>query len=330
MDVNLALTWTSALSDTVMNVPGTYLRLSVTDRCNLRCTYCMPADGIGARPDAAVLSFEQILSIVRTLDAHTPLRKIRLTGGEPLVRKGVVALVAMLAQALPETAICLTTNGLLLRRHAGALAAAGLQRVNVSLDSLDPERFRAITRGGDLSRAIDGVRAAVEAGLTPVRLNCVSQRGLNDDETGAMVEFALAEGVELRFLEMMDIGEARQHTPRRYVSSGELLQHLSNRYELSWEEAEGTATSFELRDGDRHTRVGFISPVSDPFCSRCDRLRLDSHGRLYTCLMTDQYVDLAAALRDSPDTLPQVIHEAVCDKAPRSSGRHDPMSAIGG
>ncbi len=309
---------------------GTYLRLSVTDRCNLRCTYCMPSEGIGARPDAAVLSFEQILAIVGALHARTPLRKIRLTGGEPLVRKGVVALVAMLAQALPDTEICLTTNGLLLQRHAGALADAGLQRVNVSLDSLVPERYRAITRNGDMTQAIAGIRAAVRAGLNPVRINCVTQRHFNDDEAESMVAFALLEGLELRFLEMMAIGEARQHTSQRYVSNGELLQRLSRRFDLQWEEAEGTSSTFALSSGGRSTRVGFISPVSDPFCSRCDRLRLDSHGRLYTCLMTDQYVDLAQTLQDHPDELARVIDDALCTKAPRSSGRHDSMSSIGG
>lgn len=310
---------------------GTYLRLSVTDRCNLRCTYCMPAGGIGARPDAAVLSFEQILETVRALNAHTPLRKIRLTGGEPLVRKGVVALVAMLAQALPETEICLTTNGLLLPRHARALADAGLQRVNVSLDTFDPGKYETITRGGDVTQALAGILAAVDAGLTPVRVNCVSQRGLNDDEIEAMVDFALDTGVELRFLEMMSIGEARQHSRTRYLSSGELLQRLTKRYEMSWEGAEGTSTSFTARRGDRQTRIGFISPVSDPFCSRCDRLRLDSHGRLFTCLMTEEFVELAPLLGGPPDALTQTIHDAVCAHVPRKGGgRSDSMSSIGG
>lgn len=310
---------------------GTYLRLSVTDRCNLRCTYCMPADGIGARPDAAVLSFEQILRTVGALHAYAPLRKIRLTGGEPLVRKGVVALVAMLAQTLPETEICLTTNGLLLPRHARDLAEAGLQRVNVSLDTFDPEKYRAITRGGDVTQALAGILAAVDAGLTPVRVNCVSQRGLNDDEAEAMVAFAMDTGVELRFLEMMSIGEARQQSRARYVSSGELLRRLSDRFEMSWEAAEGTSTSFTAREGTRHARIGFISPVSDPFCSRCDRLRLDSHGRLFTCLMTEESIELAPLLEGPPGALAKAIHDAVCSHVPRKGdGRRDPMSSIGG
>jgi cyclic pyranopterin phosphate synthase len=291
----------------------------------------MPADGIGAQPDAAVLSFEQILTAVRALHGYSPLRKIRLTGGEPLVRKGVVALVAMLAQSLPETQICLTTNGLLLPRHANALADAGLLRVNVSLDTLDPEKYRAITRGGDVTQALAGILAATDAGLNPVRVNCVCQRGLNDDEAEAMVAFALDTGVEMRFLEMMSIGEARHQSRTRYVSTGELLQRLSRRYEMSWESAEGTATTFTARDGARQTRVGFISPVSEPFCSRCDRLRLDSHGRLFTCLMTEDCVELAPLLDGPEGALDGAIHSAVCSHVPRKGeGRRDPMSSIGG
>ena len=320
-----------ALSDTGMNVSSTYLRLSVTDRCNLRCTYCMPAQGIGATPDAAILSFEQIIEAVDALNAARPLRKIRLTGGEPLVRKGVVALVAMLAQALPDTEICLTTNGLLLPRHAAGLAEAGLARVNVSLDTLDPDRYRTITRGGDVVEAIRGIRAAVNVGLIPVRVNCVTQRGFNDDEFESLVAFALHEGIELRFLEMMDIGEARRHTQARFISSGELLQRLSGPFDLSWDQAEGTAVTFVASGGGKQTRVGFISPVSEPFCQRCDRLRLDSHGRLFTCLMSEDSVDLTPLLDSSPAALAEVIHNAVDGHIPKKGkGRRDPMSAIGG
>ncbi len=310
-----------------------YLRLSVTDRCNLRCTYCMPPQGVVPSDLGAVLSFEETLIIVRAIDAVAPLARIRLTGGEPLVRKGVLDLVELLHEALPRAELCLTTNGVLLARFADALRAAGLARVNVSLDTLDPDRFRQLTRGGDLAPVLDGIRAARDAGLTPVRVNTVVQQGFNHDEIEALARFALAEGVQLRFLERMAIGEARRRDNDRYLPSAEVLQRLRDAFQVQPGATEGTATWYELSAGRATTALGLISPVSHPFCGRCDRLRLDARGRLWPCLMSGDRTELRPLVRgpDARRALTAAVTETLaCKAAGQGDGRDEPMSAIGG
>ncbi len=312
---------------------GTYLRLSVTDRCNLRCFYCMPDEGIRPSPRDQILSFEDTLQLVRALDRETALTKIRLTGGEPLVRKGVVEFVGMLARAFPAAELCMTTNGLLLERHARDLAEAGLRRINVSLDTLVPQRFRELTRGGELGKVLAGIRAARAVGLAPIRINRVALEGLNDDEILPFVHFALDEEVEVRFLELMDIGEARGLSHQFFLSGESILRPIAEQYSVRELHPEGTAVPYEVSDGERTARIGLINPVSNPFCSRCNRLRLDTRGQLFSCLHSEHSVDLASCLRstDPRDRLRRTIREAVCAKAPpRGANRISPMSSIGG
>jgi GTP 3',8-cyclase len=310
-----------------------YLRLSVTDRCNLRCTYCMPAQGVQPADLGTVLSFEETVTVVRTIDEVAPLHKVRVTGGEPLVRKGLTELVAHLAEALPAAELCLTSNGVLLERFARDLAAAGLARVNVSLDSLQPERFARLTRGGELAPVLTGIRAARAAGLGPVRFNCVVQRGFNHDEVVSMTRFALDEGLQPRFLERMAIGEARDAAPAQFVSSAEILAWLGEAFAVQPRERAGTAAWYDVSDGATTTRVGLISPVSEPFCHHCDRLRLDARGRLWPCLMSADRIELRPLVRgpDARRSLRAAVAEALSHKTGQAGvGRDEPMSAIGG
>ena len=310
-----------------------YLRLSVTDRCNLRCTYCMPSQGVELLRPGELLTFEEIRAVARAIDSVIPLTKIRITGGEPLVRRGITSLVSMLHEGLPAARLCMTTNGIRLSRFSRGLREAGLERVNVSLDTLDPDRYRRVTRGGELARAIRGIRTARTAGLRPVRLNCVVQRGFNDDEVPALTQFALQEGLELRFLELMAIGEARAGASQRCLPSAEVLERISARFEVFHLGEEGTARRYEVRDGPRSIQLGLLSPVSEPFCSRCDRLRLDAKGRLWPCLLSMDRLDLAPLVRGPmrPGEIERTVRAALRHKSiVATSTREDPMSAIGG
>ena len=222
---------------------------------------------------------------------------------------------------------------MLLERHVRGLKDAGLERINISLDTLDPDRYRELTRGGDLARVLGGIRAAQEAGLTPIRINRVALDGLNDDEILPFVQFALDEEVEVRFLELMDIGEARGLSHQFFLSGESILQLIAQRYSLRELPPEGTAVPYEVSDGERRTRIGLINPVSNPFCSRCNRLRLDTQGQLFSCLHSEYSVDLASCLRSAQphDSLRQTIREAICSKTPpRGANRVSSMSSIGG
>jgi cyclic pyranopterin phosphate synthase len=313
-----------------MAMDSVYLRLSVTDRCDLRCGYCMPA-GDAPHVDARrIASFEEVVRLTTALAHAAPLRKIRLTGGEPLVRRDLPTLVRQLAQAHPDTELCLTTNGQRFAPLARDLAAAGLHRVNISLDTLDPGRFRRLTGGGSLERTIEAVDAAVDAGLLPVRLNRVSLRGINDDEVGDFVRFALDHGAEARFLELMSIGPARTWVRRRRLTGDAVTEVLSRHFEVARLGAEGTSIQLEIRDGDRRTRVGLISPVTRPFCGRCDRLRLDHLGRLFGCLHDDAGTDVLGPLRLGEEVVELFVSVLSRKAVPIGRSRRGPMSAIGG
>jgi GTP 3',8-cyclase len=309
-----------------------YLRLSVTDRCNLRCRYCMPADGVEPAPEGSILAFEEIRTIVNALHAVMPLRKLRVTGGEPLVRRDLPELVSTLSADLPSTRLCMTTNGALLDRNAEVLRGAGLSRVNVSLDTLDPQRYRELTRGGSLHRALQGIEAAQAAGLKPVKVNCVVQRGFNDDEVVDLVDFGLRTGVMIRFLELMPVGESRTLAEDRFVQAAEILERLSSRFQMRRLRDDGTATLYEAQRGSLSTQVGLITPVSSPFCGRCDRVRIDARGQLFACLHSADPVQLGPALRGSQPVmgLDRLLREALVHKIRNPAHRSGPMSAIGG
>lgn len=321
-----------------------YLRISVTDRCNLRCVYCMPPEGVPWRPRAEILRYEDIVQVVQAA-AELGVRKLRLTGGEPLVRAGLPDLVAMLACMPGIEEVSLTTNGVLLDRLAEPLAAAGLARVNISLDTLRPERFAAITRLGHFEDVWRGIMAAEGVGLTPIKLNCVVIRSLNDDELPDFARLTLAHPWHVRFIELMpignqsDCGEGMPAQGERFISVAQMKARLAQvgpPVPVGPVAGSGPARVYQL-PGALGT-VGFISPVSEHFCATCNRLRLTADGRLRPCLLSDLEVDLRPCLQNGaqPVQLKALIDQAVQAKPQghRLPERIFPegrtMSAIGG
>lgn len=268
-----------------------YLRISVTDRCNLRCVYCMPEEGMSFEPDHRILTYEEITEIVKVL-APMGVRKLRLTGGEPLVRKGLDRLIAMLAAIPGIEDIALSTNGIYLASFAQALKAAGLTRVNISLDSLVPERFARITRGGDVAKVLRGLAASRLAGFDPIKLNVVLMKGINDDEVEPLLRMTQEQPIHIRFIEYMPIGHEGFGWKAGYMP----LTHVLDTCErLGWHYAScrdiqgnGPAESYKL-EGAAGT-FGLIHPVSDHFCGSCNRLRLTADGNIKPCLYwSDEY-----------------------------------------
>ena len=290
--------------------PPFSLRVSVTDRCSLRCAYCRPATGRHDVQGDERLSYKEIVRFVRVVAARYGLSQVRLTGGEPLVRPQIETLVEMLA-AEGVSDLALTTNGQQLAELAGPLKHAGLLRVNVSLDTLDPARFSAITRGGSLRKTLSGIEAALQAGLRPVKLNMVVMRSLNDDEVGGLVRFAMEHDCQVRFLELMPIGVAAADFENRFVSSAEVRARLGPEFTLYPlpVDPHDTSRNFIASDGrGRTATVGFISPYSEPFCAGCWRLRLTAAGELMGCLARPERIPLASLLRGGT----KVDVEAIC------------------
>lgn len=286
-----------------------YLRVSVTDRCNLRCVYCMPKDGIEFQPREEILSYEEILAVVR-LGATMGLRKVRLTGGEPLVRHGIVDLVAMINGVPGIEDISLTTNGISLARLAEPLARAGLRRVNVSLDTLRPERFNQITRLGQYGDVVGGIDAARAAGLSPIKINVVGMRGINDDEVLDFARSTYEQDWDVRFIELMPFLEEQETCIKDtslvlgFVPAEEIRRQIEaelGRLEPSQTKVgSGPARYFKLSGAKGN--IGFISPVTqDHFCESCNRMRLTAEGKLRPCLLTDHEVNLKAILRGGRD-----------------------------
>ncbi len=276
--------------------PLASLRLSVTDRCNLRCRYCMPEDEYVWLPRASILTFEELERVVRVF-AGLGVRKVRLTGGEPLLRQDLPALVQLIARIRDIEDLALTTNGLLLAKQAAALRAAGLRRVTVSLDTLRPERMLAFAKSARHADVLAGIRAARDAGFEHLKLNSVVIRGFNDDELGDLIEFGRAEGAELRFIEYMDVGGATHWSMDQVVSQGDMLAALAQRYgPITPVPGDGRAPAerFRLPDG---TTFGIIASVTAPFCRTCDRSRVTADGTWFLCLYAGQGVDLRAPLR---------------------------------
>lgn len=289
----------------------TYLRVSITDLCNLRCRYCMP-DGVCQKQHEDILSFEEVTEIVEAA-AHLGVKKIRITGGEPLVRKGCVELVRMVAAVPGIEEVDMTTNGVLLSRYASELKEAGLRRVNISLDSLKPEKYADITGGGDLNAAWAGVRAAFDAGLTPVKINTVLIGGFNDDEISDFVALTKTYPVELRFIELMPMGG--KFGKNAYVPGETVLQTVPQLRPIPHDG--GVAQLYQLPDGKG--RVGLISPLSRHFCGTCNRLRLTSEGNLKPCLHSSQEI----LVRGKHGTqLVETLREAILNK-PQMHGTLD-------
>ncbi len=318
---------------------ATDLRISVTDRCNLRCTYCMPADGLVWLPREVVLSDDEIVRLVRIGVERLGIREVRFTGGEPLVRPGLAAVVAAVARLRPRPDIALTTNGLTLDRHAGPLVAAGLDRINVSLDTLRRDRFRTLTRRDRLADVLAGLRAARSAGLNPIKINAVLMRGINDDEAPELVTFALENGYELRFIEQMPLDADHRWTRDAMITADEILASLRSRFDLTevGERGASPAEYFAVDGGP--ARVGIIASVTRPFCGDCDRTRLTADGQIRSCLFSRTENDLRLLLRSGATDLDiaRAWQGAMADK-PAGHGVNDlgfvppvrPMSAIGG
>ena len=301
-----------------------YLRVSVTDRCNLRCVYCMPEEGIEFQPREEILSYEEVLAVVRA-GACMGLRKVRLTGGEPLVRSGIVDLVAMIKSIPGIEDLSLTTNGIALARLAEPLARAGLRRVNVSLDTLRPERFRQITRLGQYGDVVGGIAAARAARLSPIKINVVVMRLVNDDEVLDFARSTYEQDWDVRFIELMPFLEEQETCIKDtslvlgFVPTEEIKQRIEKELgslePSQTEVGHGPARYFKLPGAKGN--IGFISPVTEShFCETCNRMRLTADGKLRPCLLTDHEVDLKAILRGGGDgeALRQGILEALHTK----------------
>ena len=291
-----------------------YLRISVTDRCNFRCVYCMPETGLDWLPKQDILSYEEIVAVVRQL-APLGLRRLRITGGEPTIRPDLVTLIGLLKAVPGIEDIALSTNGVKLPTMARALGAAGLDRVNISADSLRPERIAAIARR-DLGFApVDAARAAIAAGLEPVKLNVVVMRGINDDEVTDFARLTLEMPVHVRFIELMPVGEMAHLTDEHVVPSDEVLRHIATLGTLTPSEGpargNGPATYHRL-DGALGT-VGVITPMTHTYCGTCNRVRLTADGRLRTCLYGDHEVNLRDPLRRGEPLEPLFV-QALAEK----------------
>lgn len=318
----------------------TDLRISVTDRCNIRCRYCMPAEGVRFRPREEILSFEEIEGFVRVA-ARLGVRHLRLTGGEPLVRKHVSRLVAKLAAVPAISDLAMTTNGILLEQYAAELKAAGLMRLNISLDTLDAEKFRQLTRRDELPRVLAGIAAARRAGFRRTKLNALAIRNFSEEQIVPLARFARENRMQLRFIELMPVQCDPQWGRDRVLPARLILEALRKGIgplePVGTQEAGSPATEYRvLADG---SRIGLIRSVTEPFCRRCNRLRLTADGKLRNCLFSDQGWDARAILRGGgpPEHLVRLIRQAV--RAKRfARGTEDgrfapcdrPMHQIGG
>ena len=329
-------------TDTIRDHSGreiNYLRISVTDRCNLRCRYCMPPEGIERKSHDDILRYEEISQVVRAV-VPSGLTRVRLTGGEPLVRPQVPTLVRMLGEVEGLLDVALTTNGQLLAKFAHELRAAGLSRINISLDSLRPERYREMTRGGELQPVLESLDASRDVGFSPIKVNAVVIRGMNDDEVTGFARLTLDQPYDVRFIEFMPMGDVGLWSQEAVVPEAETRALVEEVGPLERADSPATSRGGEAwrLPGAKGT-VAFISPVSEPFCGRCNRLRLTSDGLLRPCLLSDRTVDLRAVVRGggTDEDIRRAFQEAA---AVKPDGHHlgegdqcrvrTPMTSIGG
>lgn len=310
----------------------TYLRISITDKCNLRCRYCMPEEGVPHTPHDKILRAEELRRLTGIF-CSVGITKIRITGGEPLVSRILLPFVSSLADLCLED-LSLTTNGQLLPQMAEQLKKAGINRVNISLDSLNPERFSWITRGGDLQKTLDGIDAALEAGLNPVKINTVMVRGYNDDEAIDIALLAKDRPLHIRFIEFMPLGEHMIWGPESYISRRETIEKIASLGTLTPRQVYGNGPAEVFTIPGFMGTIGFIDAMSGHFCSSCNRLRLTCDGRLYSCLHNQEYTDLLGPLRAgaSDKELLGLIVKTTAEK-PRShnlGSQNREMNTIGG
>ena len=305
-----------------------YVRLSVTDKCNLRCFYCMPKGFRDFEQPGHWLTADEIERVIRAF-TELGVARVRLTGGEPLVRHNIVELSRRLT-ALPGLSdLSLSTNALLLEKNAHALKTAGVSRINVSLDTLDAGRFREIT-GGRLQPVLDGLMAARAAGLAPIKINMVAMKGINDDEFETMVEFCLEHGFTLRFIETMPMGSTADDATDHYLDLQVVKQQLARRYDLIPGVMPGGGPARYMQINNTDLRIGFITPISQHFCETCNRVRLSVDGVLYLCLGQDDRVELRPLLRAgiSDEELKQVIINAIALKPEKHEFREKPQQVV--
>ena len=287
-----------------------YLRISVTDRCNSRCKYCMPAGGVEFKPHDKILSFEEITNIVSVF-AKLGVKKIRLTGGEPLIRKDIVALVRKISNIEGIAEITLTTNGLLLKKYAKQLKEAGLDRVNISIDSLDEEKYSLITRGSNLKDVLEGIEESKKVGLEPIKLNTVLVKGFNDDEIGDLVNLTKDNNYDVRFIELMTIGDTSIWSKDRYLSNEIVLEKVKTLKSVIKKDISSPADYYQIPG--YKGRVGLINPISCGFCSNCNRVRLTSTGNLKLCLHSDVEYNLREYAYDK-EKLEEKLLEIIKEK----------------
>jgi cyclic pyranopterin phosphate synthase len=330
---------TRALEDRYGRV-ATDLRVSLTDRCNLRCNYCMPPEGLDWLPDDTILTDDEVVRLIDIGVRRLGIREVRFTGGEPLVRRGLVDIVRRTRELGPHLELSLTTNGLGLSRMALALREAGLDRVNVSLDSLRPETFAEITRRARLADVLDGLAAAKEAGLGPVKVNALLMRGVNDDQGPELLRWAVAEGYQLRFIEQMPLDAQHGWNRSQMVVAEEILAGLEQHFTLTpASEPRGSAPAELFLVNGGPATVGVIASVTRPFCGDCDRVRLTADGQVRNCLFAREESDLRAALRSAATDAEIADRWVVAMRGKRAGHGIDdptflqpdrPMSAIGG
>lgn len=320
-----------------------YLRVSITDRCNLHCSYCRPKEGVSLKGHDDILRYEDIIHIV-SIAVKLGLIKVRITGGEPLVRRGFVEFIAELKKISGLQDISLTTNGILLEEYAQGIFDAGIHRINISLDSLNKEKYFRVTNGGDLEAVLRGIAKAEEVGFSPIKINTVAIKGFNDDEVLDFARLAVDKPFQVRFIELMPMGQAILDNGDDYLPMTQLIHKISSKYELEEikvknSKSAGPATIFRIKEG--RGELGFINPVSSHFCSTCNRLRLTADGRLRLCLLKDEEINLKKALSEkcSDAELERLIREAILLKPKHHdldcSDRHlkkclRDMSEIGG
>jgi cyclic pyranopterin phosphate synthase len=320
-----------------------YLRVSITDRCNLHCSYCRPKEGISLKGHDDILRYEEIIRIV-SVAVKLGMIKVRITGGEPLVRRGFVEFITELKKISGLQDISLTTNGILLAQYAQGIFDAGIHRINISLDSLNKEKYFHVTNGGNLEAVLSGIAKAEEIGFSPIKINVVAIKGFNDDEVLAFAKLAVDKPFQVRFIELMPMGQSNLEHGEDYLPMTKLMQEISSKYELEQikvkkSKSAGPATIFRIKGG--RGEIGFINPVSSHFCSTCNRLRLTADGRLRACLLKEEEIDLKKALSEncSDAELEELIREAILLKPKHHdldcSDRHlkkchRDMSEIGG
>lgn len=276
------------------------LRVSLIDKCNLRCTYCMPGEHMQWMPGAELLTTDEFVRVIGIAVANG-VSEVRLTGGEPLLRPDVVEIVERVASLPGAPSVAITTNGIRLAKHIDALVAAGLQRINISLDTLDAQRFVQLTRRNELPAVLDGIDATIESGIRPIKLNTVLMRGINDDEAPLLLNWAIERGLQLRFIEEMPLSVGGSWRENGYITADETIASLRESFELVELPRDPSSPAFEMAVADTGSTVGFISSISRPFCGGCDRLRLTADGQFRNCLFGRDEHDLRSLLRGDAD-----------------------------